>query len=201
LETHRLPVWRLHRAIFENILSVRQQPTADGLVELQRSITEWANTTGYRHRLSMLIAVLAESLASAGQLDEAHRVLAPILSMGERGAVNWFMAELLRVEGEFALQDGTARGTEFAERRFDESLTWARKQAALGWELRAAMSLARVWHDRGDTTRAYRLLAPVYESFTEGYATEDVRDARRLLGRMTEIAPQLAIRDSENRPR
>jgi predicted ATPase/DNA-binding winged helix-turn-helix (wHTH) protein len=201
LETHRLPIWRLHRAIFENIFAVRRQPTADGLVELQRSIAEWANTTGYRHRLSMLIAVLAESLASAGQLDEAHRVLAPILSMGERGAVNWFMAELLRVEGELALKDGAARRTEFAERRFDESLDWARKQAALGWELRTAMSLARVWHDRGDTTRAYRLLAPVYESFTEGYATEDLRNARRLLGRMTEIAPQLAIRNTENRPR
>ena len=72
-------------------------------------------------------------------------------------------------------------GPDRAERCFREALDIARRQDARAFELRAATSLAKVWADRGDGTRARDLLAPIYAWFTEGFETTDLQDARALL--------------------
>jgi predicted ATPase len=85
-----------------------------------------------------------------------------------------------RIAGEVALKS-LAPSPEKAEAYFDRALAVARQQQAKSWELRAAMSMARLWHDQGKRDEARDLLAPVYGWFTEGFDTLDLKDARALL--------------------
>jgi predicted ATPase len=90
-------------------------------------------------------------------------------------------AELLRVKGELLLSQGGSGAAATAEAQFRQALDWARRQGALSWELRAATSLARLWRDQARSKQARELLTPVYDRFTEGFATADLKEAKRLL--------------------
>jgi predicted ATPase len=90
------------------------------------------------------------------------------------------MAELVRVRGELLLLQGAPGAAAAAEDHFRQALDWARRQGALSWELRAAMSLARLLHDR-DRIGARDLLASIYDRFTEGFGTADLITAKQLL--------------------
>ena len=92
----------------------------------------------------------------------------------------WCEAEVNRVAGEIALMS-PKRDAAKAEAYFECALAVARKQQAKSWELRAAMSLARLWRDQGKAQQARELLAPVYGWFTEGFDTLDLKDAKTLL--------------------
>jgi predicted ATPase len=95
---------------------------------------------------------------------------------GER----WCDAEIERIAGEIALKSpepDEARALEY----FERALAIARQQQARSWELRAAMSLARLWRDQGKPQQARELLTPVYGWFTEGHNTRDLKDAKALL--------------------
>jgi predicted ATPase len=92
----------------------------------------------------------------------------------------WWEADVHRTAGEIALmspQPDVAR----AEAYFERALAIARLQQAKSWELRAAMSLARLWRDQGKPQQARELLAPVYGWFTEGFDTRDLKEAKALL--------------------
>ena len=89
-------------------------------------------------------------------------------------------AEINRVGGEIALVS-PEQGTAKAETYFDRALAVARQQQGKSWELRAAMSLARLWRDQGKVQQAHELLAPVYGWFTEGFDTRDLKEAKALL--------------------
>ena len=91
------------------------------------------------------------------------------------------MAELLRIKGELVLSEGGPDAAEAAEDHFRQALDWARRQGALSWELRAATSLARLWRDQNRTKAAREILAPVYDRFTEGFETTDLKAAKLLL--------------------
>ena len=91
-----------------------------------------------------------------------------------------FEAEVYRVGGEIALKEPQP-DTMKAQSCFERALSVARQQQAKSWELRAAMSLARLWRDQGKVQEARELLAPVYGWFTEGFDTCDLRDAKALL--------------------
>jgi predicted ATPase len=95
----------------------------------------------------------------------------------------WCEAELHRVSGEIALM---ARNPDVskAEAYFQRALSGARQQQAKSWELRAAMSLARLWRDQGKVQQARELLAPVYGWFTEGFDTRDLKQAKALLNEL-----------------
>jgi predicted ATPase len=92
----------------------------------------------------------------------------------------WHDAEVHRVAGEIALMLPEA-DTAKAEVYFDRALSVARQQQAKSWELRAAMSMARLWRDQGRRKEARELLAPVYGWFTEGFDTLDLKEAKALL--------------------
>jgi predicted ATPase len=92
----------------------------------------------------------------------------------------WYDAEVHRVAGEIALMLPEA-DTAKAEVYFERSLAVARAQQAKSWELRAAMSMARLWRDQGKRTEARELLAPVYGWFMEGFDTLDLKEAKALL--------------------
>jgi predicted ATPase len=89
-------------------------------------------------------------------------------------------AELHRLKGELLLVQPTDHTTE-AEVCFQQALDIARRQQAKSWELRAAMSLSRLWQQQGKRPEAYDLLAPIYGWFTEGFETADLQDAKALL--------------------
>jgi predicted ATPase len=103
------------------------------------------------------------------------------LERAEHGDARWCMAELLRIKGKLLLLEGALSAAAAAEDHFRQALDWARRQTALSWELRAAMSLARLWRDQARRKQARGLLVPVYDRFTEGFATTDLRAAKALL--------------------
>ena len=92
----------------------------------------------------------------------------------------WYEAEIHRSAGEIALLS-PERDAAKAEAYFERALAVARQQQAKSWELRAAMSMARLWRDQGKVQQARELLAPVYGWFTEGFDTRDLKEAKALL--------------------
>jgi predicted ATPase len=108
-------------------------------------------------------------------LDDALQIV-------ERTGERWFAAELNRHNGQLLLRRGQ---TEAAEELCRKALTIAQEQEAELWELRAAMSLARLHHDQGRSAEALDLVAPVYGWFTEGFDTPDLKEAKALLDELT----------------
>jgi predicted ATPase len=91
-----------------------------------------------------------------------------------------YEAEIHRMAGEIALKS-PERDQAKAQAYFERALAVARQQQAKSWELRAAMSMARLWHDQGKREEARELLAPVYAWFTEGFDTLDLKEAKKFL--------------------
>ena len=126
---------------------------------------------------------LAMAYAELGQPDDARRCIDDAIDKVERSKEKWCEAEVNRVAGEVALRS-PAPDTEKAEKYFGRALAVARRQQAKSWELRAAMSMARLWRDQGKTQQARELLAPVYGWFTEGFDTLDLKEAKALLNEL-----------------
>jgi predicted ATPase len=128
------------------------------------------------------IALLAGACEIAGQIEEAVILVDDALQIVERTGGRWFAAELSRHKGQLLLQQGHS---EAAEELYRKALSIAREQEAKLWELRAAMSLARLRRDQGRHAEARDLLAPVYGWFTEGFDTADLKKAKALLDELT----------------
>jgi predicted ATPase len=126
------------------------------------------------------LSLLAKSYADIGQLDDAWRSLDEAKTVIERTKETWFEAYVYCIAGEVALKSPQPDASK-AEAYFEQALAVARQQQAKSWELRAAMSLARLWRDQGKVRQARELLAPVYGWFTEGFDTRDLKEAKALL--------------------
>ncbi len=129
------------------------------------------------------LSFLAKAHSELGQIGDAQRYLEEALAMTETTGETWYEAELYRMAGEVALLEPKPDVAK-AEAYFNRSLDVARKQQAKSWELRAATSLARLWRDRGKREKARDLLATVYNWFTEGFDTLDLKEAKALLGEL-----------------
>ena len=123
---------------------------------------------------------LARAHAELGQFDEAWRCISEAMTAVETTKERWCEAEVNRIAGEIALKSPEPDAAK-AEAYFERALAVARKQQAKSWELRAAMSMARLWRDQGKRDEARELLAPVYGWFTEGFDTRDLKEAKALL--------------------
>ena len=126
------------------------------------------------------LCYLAGAYAKSGRLDEAKRCIHDSLALIEQSKERWSEAEINRVAGEIAMMLPQLNPVE-AEAYFEQAFTVARRQQAKSWELRAAISLARLWRDQGKREEARELLAPVYGWFTEGFDTRDLKEAKALL--------------------
>jgi predicted ATPase len=129
---------------------------------------------------SEYLSYLAMAYVELGQPDDARGCIDDAIEKVERSNEKWCEAEVYRIAGEIALKS-LGPDTEKAEKYFDHALAVARQQKAKSWELRAAMSLARLWRDQGKVREARELLAPVYGWFTEGFDTRDLKEAKALL--------------------
>ena len=127
--------------------------------------------------------MLAIAYADSGQFDDAWRCIGEAMTSMQTSMERWCEAEAHRVAGEIALKS-PQRDAAKAQAYFEHSLTVARAQQAKSWELRAAMSLARLLSDQGKRQTARDLLAPIYDWFTEGFDTSDLRKAKALLGEL-----------------
>jgi predicted ATPase len=115
-----------------------------------------------------------------GQPDNARRCIDDAIETIERSKEKWGEAEVHRIAGAIALKSREADAAK-AEAYFDRALAIARQQQTKSWELRAAMSMARLWRDQGKVQQARELLAPIYGWFTEGFDTRDLKEAKALL--------------------
>jgi class 3 adenylate cyclase/predicted ATPase len=127
--------------------------------------------------------MLAIAHADSDQFDDARRCIDKAMTVMQATKERWCEAEVHRVAGEIVLKS-PQRDVAKAQAYFEQSLTVARAQQAKSWELRAAMSLARLLSDQGKRQSAHDLLAPVYDWFTEGFDTSDLRKAKALLGEL-----------------
>jgi len=126
---------------------------------------------------------LASAYAELGKFEDAWRCLGEAMTAAEITKEKWYEAELNRIAGEIARKSPKADAAK-SEAYFERALTVARQQQAKSWELRAAMSLARLWRDQGKGQQARELLAPVYGWFTEGFGTRDLKEAKALLEKL-----------------
>ena len=124
--------------------------------------------------------MLAIAYADLSQFTEAWRCIGEVLTTMEASRERWCEAEIHRVSGEVVLKQ-PQRDVAKAQACFEHALATCRAQQAKSWELRAAMSMARLWRDQGKRKEARELLAPVYNWFTEGFDTADLKDAKALL--------------------
>jgi predicted ATPase len=124
------------------------------------------------------IALLAVACEIAGQVEEGLTLLDDALQVVERTGERWVAAELNRHKGQLVLGQGDP---DAAEQLYRKALSIAGEQEAKLWELRAAVSLARLCRDQGRHAEARDLLAPVYGWFTEGFKTPDLQEAKALL--------------------
>src|SRR2546427_12405109 len=126
------------------------------------------------------LALLGEACGHAAHADEGLRLLAEALAVADHNAERWYEAELYRLQGELLLARSPNQHTEAAS-CFQQALNIAGAQHAKSWELRAAMSLSRLWQQQGKQADARQLLAEVYNWFTEGFDTADLQEAKALL--------------------
>jgi tetratricopeptide (TPR) repeat protein len=146
-------------------------------LELLRGGLDRLHAVGFAYRYGFFLGALAEGLGAAGRLAEAQAAIDEALACTERTEERWCLPELLRIKGELMRLDGAA---DAAEDCFGQSLDWAQQQGALSWELRTAISLARLWRQDGKAV-AVNLLSAVYNRFTEGFETTDLKAAGALL--------------------
>jgi hypothetical protein len=131
--------------------------------------------------------LLAEAAGHTGRVAEGLRLLAEALAAFAAGGRGDMLSEAYRLQGEFLLTPEGTRHTGNASREtdaeacFQQALAVARRQQARAWELRAALSLARLWQQQGQHAEARTLLTPLYGWFTEGFDTADLQEARALL--------------------
>jgi predicted ATPase len=126
------------------------------------------------------LSFCATAYADVGKFDDAWRCFDEAMTMLETTKEKWCEAEIQRTAGEIALKSPEPDMAK-AEAYFTQALVVARKQQAKSFELRAAMSMARLWRDQGKRQQAHDLLAPVYGWFTEGFDTLDLKEAKALL--------------------
>jgi class 3 adenylate cyclase/predicted ATPase len=137
-------------------------------------------STGATQCLPTFLSYLASAHAELGQFDEAWRCTTEARAAVEATGERLWEAEVHRIAGEIALLSPERDAAE-AEACFERALAVAREQQAKSWELRAAMSMARLWRDQGKRDEARELLAPIYGWFTEGFDTRDLKEAKSLL--------------------
>ncbi len=151
----------------------------DALPLLLEGLNEFRGT-GAELRVPYYLGMLGEAYTQAGRVEEAFAALDEALAIVDKNDDRFHEAELHRLKGELVLAASAGQGVE-AEVCFERAIEIARRQQSKAWELRATLSLARLWQRQGRSAEAQAALAPVYGGYTEGFTTPDLVDARAML--------------------
>jgi predicted ATPase len=178
---HGLSLWLANGLVMRGWALAEQGASVDGIALLRQGITDWAATGAETHR-TYFLGLLAEALGRGGQIEEGLEVLAEALALTHSTGTVFHEAELHRLQGEFLLQQEASEvASREAETCFRRALSIARQQQAKSLELRAALSLFRLYQPANRQAEARQILAECYHWFTEGFATPDLREAKALL--------------------
>jgi predicted ATPase len=170
-----------HRARFFRGALLAQNGDPQAGIELMRNAIAATEVSAERNRRTLYLSHIASAHASLGQPTVALDLLDEAIQTAEVTSEKFFEAELYRLRGEMLLTLGKRGEAEAGLRR---ALTIAQQQQARWWELRAATTLAKHWHDEGKYLEAYSLLQPIYAWFVEGFDTTPLKDAKALLGEL-----------------
>jgi predicted ATPase len=171
--------WKARGMLLQGSLLALTGKASDAVQMIASGIAA-IRSTGATRLLPIYLAHLARAHADLGLFDDAWRSIGEAMTAIETTKETWFEADINRMAGEIALKSPQP-DTSKAEAYFERTLAVARAQQAKSWELRAAMSMARLWRDQGKRDEARDLLAPVYGWFTEGFDTLDLKEAKALL--------------------
>ena len=175
--------WKATAIAFRGALFALTGKASDAVRAITSGMTS-LRSTGATLYEPWHLSHLAMAYAELGQPDDARRCIDDAIDKVERSMEKCWEAEMHRIAGEIALKS-PAPDTQKAEKHFEHALSVARQQQMKSIELRAAMSLARLWRDQGKPQQARELLAPVYGWFTEGFDTRDLKEAKALLEEFT----------------
>jgi class 3 adenylate cyclase/predicted ATPase len=181
---HNFLHWKQQAAILRGWALTQLGEADEGLSQMRFGLDEyeamdsWLAGCWFR-------CLLAEAYAKAGLRDAALRALDGALATARRTGDHSYLAEVYRLQGEITLAEGGTAALQEAEELFNLSLETARKQSALSWELRTAISLARLWREAGKRASALDLLSPIVAKFSEGFLTPDLKQATQLMDELT----------------
>jgi predicted ATPase len=174
--------WKANEIAFRGSLFAETGKASDAVGAITSGLTS-LRSTGAALYEPWHLWHLAMAYADLGQPDDARRCIDDAIDKVERSNEKWCESEVNRIAGEVALKS-PAPDTEKAEKYFDRALAVARQQQTKSFELRASMSLARLWRSQGKAQQARELLARVYGWFTEGFDTRDLKEAKALLAEL-----------------
>ena len=171
--------WKVQAMLAQGMLFALTDKSDDAVRVITSNVTA-LRAAGATVWLPMWLSYLASAYAQLGQYDDARRCMGEAMMVMETTKERWFEGEVNRITGQIALLSPEPDAAK-AEVYFERALEVARRRQAKSHELRAAMSMARLWCDQGKPQQARELLAPVYGWFTEGFDTLDLKEAKALL--------------------
>jgi predicted ATPase len=175
----RLPLYLAFATTLRGWALAMQGQAAEAIAPMYQGLAD-ARATGAELLAPYFLALLAEACGHAGHADEGLGLVAEALAVADTNAERWYEAELYRLKGELLLAQSTTQQPD-AEACFQQALAVARRQQARSLELRVATSLSRLWQQQGKRDNARVLLAPIYDWFSEGFDTADLKEAKVLL--------------------
>ncbi len=188
---HGVPLFLAMGTIFRGWALSEQGKREEGIAQIHQGLAAW-QATGAEWAGPYWFALLAEAYGKGGQAEEGLSVLAQALATVNKTGERFYEAELYRLKGELSLQSKQVETSQDksavktnpeaeAEECFCKAIEIARRQSAKAWELRAVMSLSRLWQRQGKKAEARQLLMEIYNWFTEGFDTKDLQEAKALL--------------------
>jgi predicted ATPase len=177
LASEKVPGWLGQGTHFRGEALAMLGQVQEGMAQMREGMAV-DQSLGLRCYLSGALGSLAEAQAKAGHPEEGLTTLAEALALVEQTDERHWEAELYRLRAELLLNQGDEAG---AEASFQKAIEVARRQQAKSWELRATVSLARLWQEQGRVDEARQMLAEVYGWFTEGFDTPDLQEAKALI--------------------
>jgi class 3 adenylate cyclase/predicted ATPase len=172
-------LWKALGTMTKGCVLVLSGNASEAIQMISSGITTY-RSTGSRVYLPVFWSHLSRAHAELGQYNDAWRCICEAMTAVETTKERWYEAEINRIQGEIALKLPEL-GSAQAEAYFERALAVAQAQQAKSWELRAAMSMARFLYDQGMREKARAVLTPIYGSFTEGFDTHDLKQAKTLL--------------------
>ena len=171
-------LFQVEGRFYEGFVLVAGGRINEGLEQMQHSLAAW-RATGMRIMHSVMLGLLAQALFRAGKVAEGLKTIEEAFSWVEERDERIYEAELYHIQGN--LLQRMAAETAVVESAYRQAITIARRQGAKSWELRAAISLAKLYKAQGRLPEANSLLSDVFNWFTEGFTTPDLQDASKLL--------------------
>jgi predicted ATPase len=180
---HGFPYFTATGHILRGWALAEQGQVERGIAEIRRGAADY-EATGAGIGEPNHLAILADVCGKAGNAEEGLALLAKSLEATQHNEERWCEAKLHLLQGELLRRQGAEESEARlgdAEACFQRAIGIARRQRAKSWELRAVIGLCRLWREQGEREKARRRLAEVYDWFTEGFDTPDLREARSLL--------------------